>query len=71
MDEQPVANIQLDDSCKIERIRRFISHLWIISLDKSLIVELSVYIKENVLSEAALECTQKVIEINEGHYTAW
>lgn len=48
----------------------FVTYFRIV-LDKSLIVELSVYIKENVLSKAALECTQKVIEINEGHYTAW
>ena len=49
---------------------RFVTYFRIV-LDKSLIVELSVYIKENVLSKAALECTLKVIEISEGHYTAW
>ena len=36
----------------------FVTYFRIV-LDKSLIVELSVYIKENVLSKAALECTQK------------
>lgn len=69
MDEQPVANIQLDDSCTIDIM--VLCCLFLNRLDKSLIVELSVYIRENVLSKAALECTQKVIEINEGHYTAW
>ena len=40
-------------------------------IDKSLIAEFSVYVNENVLSETALECTERVIYRNEGHYTAW
>lgn len=40
-------------------------------LDQNLIIQLGIYVKENVFTEAALQCTQKVIKINEGHYTAW
>lgn len=40
-------------------------------IDKNLLIQLSIYIEESVLSERALKCTQNVIEINEGHYTAW
>lgn len=40
-------------------------------VDKNLLIELSVYIKESVFSESALKCTENIIGQNEGHYTAW
>lgn len=64
---EPVANIQLDDSC----IRKKFQQLLIHSVDKNLLIELSIYIKENVLSESSLKCTENIIQHNEGHYTAW
>jgi hypothetical protein len=65
--EQPVANIQLSDTCK----RKTFHFKLINNVDKNMIIELSIYIKESVLSEAALKCTENVIGHNEGHYTAW
>ena len=68
---EPVADIQLDDSCK-RKESLVESHLINLDfIDRNLLIELSVYIKESVFSESALKCTENVIERNEGHYTAW
>lgn len=40
-------------------------------LDVKLTEQLAVYLKNDILTPAALECTQKLIALNEGHYTAW
>lgn len=67
---EPVADIKLEDSCKISFYCLKIN-FHVCFIDKNSLIELSVYIKENVLSESALKCTENVIEHNEGHYTAW
>lgn len=41
------------------------------NVDVKLIEQLAVYLKNDILTPAALECTAKVIALNEGHYTAW
>lgn len=45
--------------------------LILLRVDKNLLTQLSIYLREDVLTQAALECTRQVVEINEGHYTAW
>ena len=66
---KPVADIELSVECKFNfLLGLFISHSL---LDSKLVAQLAVFLQSDVLTPASLECTQKVITHNEGHYTAW